>query len=135
MFWGCRGTAKTTFQAFNEVYRTGIPTKHLDWELTKKDGGRIIVETSVAPMKDSSGQLVGFRGVTHDVTLRKQMEEEIKRLAITDPLTGLYNRRGFLTLAEQQLKISERLKKGLDSCLCRPGRLEDYQRYAGTPER
>jgi diguanylate cyclase (GGDEF)-like protein/PAS domain S-box-containing protein len=106
-------TAKTTFHAFNEVYRTGIPTKHLDWELIKKDGGRIIVETSVAPIKDASGQLVGFRGVTHDVTVRKQMEEEIKRLSITDPLTDLYNRRGFMTLAEQQLKISERIKRGL----------------------
>ncbi len=105
-------TAKTTFLAFNEVYRTGIPTKHLDWELINKDGGSIIVETSVAPLKDVSGKLIGFRGVTHDVTTRKQMEEEIKRLSITDPLTGLYNRRGFLTLSEQQLKISMRLKKG-----------------------
>ncbi len=105
-------TAKTTFRAFNEVYRTGTPTNHLDWELIHKDGGRIIVETSVAPIKDLSGQIVGFRGVTHDVTVRKQMEEEIKRLSITDPLTGLYNRRGFLTLAEQQLKVSTRIKKG-----------------------
>jgi PleD family two-component response regulator len=104
--------AEKVFRAYNEVYRTGISTKHVDWELIKKDGNRIFVETSVTLMRDPSGKPVGFRGVTHDVTVRKQMEEEIKRLSITDSLTGLYNRRGFLTLAEQQLKISERIKRG-----------------------
>ena len=37
----------------------------------------------------------------------------IQTLAITDQLTGLYNRRGLLTLAEQQLKIAERTKESL----------------------
>ncbi len=70
------------------------------------------METSVTLMRDASGKPVGFQGIVRDITVRKQMEEEIKRLSITDPLTGLYNRRGFLTLAEQHLKISERIKRG-----------------------
>lgn len=44
---------------------------------------------------------------------RKRMEEEIRSLSITDSLTGLHNRRGFLTLAEQQLKFSDRHKKDM----------------------
>ncbi|HYA15624.1 MAG TPA: sensor domain-containing diguanylate cyclase [Syntrophales bacterium] len=44
---------------------------------------------------------------------RKRMEEEIRALSITDSLTGLHNRRGFLTLAEQQLKFSDRHKKDM----------------------
>jgi diguanylate cyclase (GGDEF)-like protein/PAS domain S-box-containing protein len=48
-----------------------------------------------------------------DITDRKRMEDEILALSITDQLTGLYNRRGFLSLAEQQLKLSERNKVGL----------------------
>lgn len=39
------------------------------------------------------------------------MEAEILTLSITDPLTGLNNRRGFLSLAEQQLKLSERNRR------------------------
>jgi diguanylate cyclase (GGDEF)-like protein len=31
-------------------------------------------------------------------------------LSLTDALTGLYNRRGFMTLAEQHLKIANRMK-------------------------
>jgi diguanylate cyclase (GGDEF)-like protein/PAS domain S-box-containing protein len=43
-----------------------------------------------------------------DLTERKRMEEEIHSLSMTDPLTGLNNRRGFLTFSEQQLKFSDR---------------------------
>lgn len=42
-----------------------------------------------------------------------QMHQELLSLAITDDMTGLYNRRGFLTLGEHLLKISKRTKKGM----------------------
>ncbi len=38
--------------------------------------------------------------------------KEIQALAISDPLTGLYNRRGFIALAEQQLKLADRTRRG-----------------------
>jgi diguanylate cyclase (GGDEF)-like protein len=45
--------------------------------------------------------------------LREKFEEELLSLSIKDPLTGLHNRRGFLSLAEQQLKLSARNKRGV----------------------
>lgn len=44
---------------------------------------------------------------------RHRIMAELKSLSLTDELTGLYNRRGFLTLARQQIKIAHRLKKRL----------------------
>jgi len=44
---------------------------------------------------------------------RQRIKAELKSLSLTDELTGLYNRRGFLTLARQQIKIAHRLKKRL----------------------
>lgn len=44
----------------------------------------------------------------HDATERKRLEERIRTSSLLDDLTGLYNRRGFLTLAEQHLKLAER---------------------------
>ena len=41
------------------------------------------------------------------------MEEEVRLLAVTYQLTGLYNRRGFIALAEQQLKLSARSRKSM----------------------
>ncbi|MCF4968211.1 GGDEF domain-containing protein [Nostoc sp. CMAA1605] len=43
-----------------------------------------------------------------EIQEREAAETEIKRLAITDELTGLYNRRGFFLVAEQQLKLVQR---------------------------
>jgi diguanylate cyclase (GGDEF)-like protein/PAS domain S-box-containing protein len=52
-------------------------------------------------------------GNSMDLTERKRMEEQIHSLSITDSLTGLHNRRGFLTLAEQQLKFSDRHQRDM----------------------
>lgn len=41
---------------------------------------------------------------------RKQKEERLRVLALVDELTGVHNRRGFLTLAQQQLKLADRTK-------------------------
>jgi diguanylate cyclase (GGDEF)-like protein len=49
--------------------------------------------------------------VVQDITERKRMEEEIREMSLRDGLTGLYNRRGFVTLAEQQLKAASRTKR------------------------
>ena len=39
---------------------------------------------------------------------RHRLLAELQGLALTDTLTGLYNRRGFLTIAEEQLKLANR---------------------------
>jgi diguanylate cyclase (GGDEF)-like protein len=44
---------------------------------------------------------------------RARMEEKLRTMSTTDELTGLYNRRGFLTLANQQLKVANRMKRGV----------------------
>jgi diguanylate cyclase (GGDEF)-like protein len=43
----------------------------------------------------------------------KRSEEELRALSYIDELTGLYNRRGFFTIAAKQLKISKRAKESL----------------------
>ncbi len=40
------------------------------------------------------------------------LQSELGSLALTDELTGLYNRRGFLALAERQLKLGRRSARG-----------------------
>jgi len=71
--------AKMIFQAFNKVYKTGISTKALDWQLIRKDGSECFVETVVSLIKDSGGKGIGFRGVARDVTERKKLEEQLRQ--------------------------------------------------------
>jgi diguanylate cyclase (GGDEF)-like protein len=39
---------------------------------------------------------------------RHRMQQELRALSLIDEMTGLHNRRGFLTLAQQQVKLSNR---------------------------
>jgi len=77
----------------------------------RKDGSLIDVEVYGTPVLYN--QKPAAIGTLLDITHRKQVEAELKALAITDALTGLYNRRGFIALAEQQLKQAARKKSGL----------------------
>ena len=57
-----------------------------------------------------AGISIGTRRLRHQTLQREKAEEELLLLSITDQLTGLHNRRGFLSLAEQQLRLSDRTK-------------------------
>jgi diguanylate cyclase (GGDEF)-like protein/PAS domain S-box-containing protein len=78
--------------------------------ITKQGQTRWIMETVTSIYYHGKPAILGN---SMDITERKRMEEEIIALTITDPLTGLHNRRGFFALAEQQLKIAERTKIGI----------------------
>ena len=70
--------AKRVYRKFKEVYRTGIPVKKIEWESMRKDGIQRHVESSASLMKDSNGNPVGFRGITADITERKQAEKALR---------------------------------------------------------
>ena len=70
--------SQKVFSTFNKVFRTGQPTKTFDWELIRRDGGKLIVETSVSLIRDTKEKPVGFRGIFRDITERKQAEEALR---------------------------------------------------------
>jgi len=78
-----------------------------------REGRFVQLETCASPVLNSAGYLLGYRGVSKDITNRKQLEEQIRELSLNDDVSGVYNRRGFLKMAEQQLKLSVRTKRGL----------------------
>ena len=105
------GNVKRVFEDFHRVFLTGVPARLVEFETKRKDGSKTYVESSVFLIRDGEGKSIGFRGVVRDITERKKFQERLRAMAIKDELTGLYNRRGFITLAEQQLKYSDRDKK------------------------
>lgn len=73
-----------------------------------------IIERDYSPLAIAERPM-GHLWVYRDVTQREQSKDLLQRqadqlraLSLVDELTGLYNRRGFLTLATQQLKLCDR---------------------------
>nr|NJM02175.1 PAS domain S-box protein [Desulfobacula sp.] len=74
-----KDNAKKIYTTFNQVFRTGVPTKALDWQLIRKDGTACFVETVVSLMRDRSGHGTGFRGIARDVSDRRQLEKQLRQ--------------------------------------------------------
>ena len=72
-------TAKRIYAIYNEVYRTGQPSKVFEYETIRKDREIRNVESAVSLIRDQAGNPIGFRGITRDVTERKKIEKEQER--------------------------------------------------------
>lgn len=70
---------KKAFRAFNRIYKSGVAGKLINYEIIREDGTRRQVEISASLILDQSGQPIGFRGTTRDVSKRKQMEAKLQR--------------------------------------------------------
>lgn len=82
--------------------------------MIRGDGAKIEVELSARIFQDGRGEERSCT-IMRDVTERVRMERELldltehlRALALTDELSGLHNRRGFLTIAPQMLEVAAR---------------------------
>jgi diguanylate cyclase (GGDEF)-like protein/PAS domain S-box-containing protein len=62
----------------------------------RRDGSLFWANVVINAIYGQGGQLIGFAKITRDITHRRKNEEYLRRLALTDGLTGLSNRHAFL---------------------------------------
>lgn len=79
----------------------------------RKDGTLAWEDVAVAPVYDSSGAVAHFVAINSDITQRKEMESELRRLAVTDPLTGVANRRRLMEVGVLEMLRARRSGQGL----------------------
>ncbi len=109
-----------TAEVYDQLIQQGeveaIGTKGEDWlgVPLKADGriiGVIVLQSYTQEIHYSQKDLELVEFVSTQIAQvieRKRLEEEIRSLSLTDDLTGLNNRRGFIHLAEQELKLAHR---------------------------
>lgn len=68
----------------------------------RKDGGVIWTNRTVSLVRDHAGEPLYFLRVIEDITKRKRLEAELLEMATTDALTGLPNRRSFMSRLEEE---------------------------------
>ncbi len=82
--------------------------RNLETIFKTKAGHPLMVEGNISCFLKER-QPVYMRGIFRDISKHKELEEELRSLSLRDDLTNLYNRRGFIALAEQQIKIANRI--------------------------
>ncbi len=124
-------------ERFADVFRTMAlaesPFQNLESSSYASDGRVITLETSGVPFCDSNGIFSGYRGISRDITERKQLEEELRKMDklesagtlaggiahdFNNILTGIV---GYVGLAKRDAKsgskAEERLMKAEEACL------------------
>lgn len=71
------------------------------------------LEIKAYPQMNEGQEIAKLVHIMRDISSRKRIEERLHCLSITDELTGLFNRRGFSTLAERQAMLARRQNKGM----------------------
>ncbi|MFX0042275.1 MAG: PAS domain S-box protein [Candidatus Hodarchaeota archaeon] len=66
------------FQVYKSVYETEIPKTNFQFQFLKKNGERVICESSVYLRYDSNRNKVGFSGIARDITNKFRLEQKIK---------------------------------------------------------
>ncbi|WP_158080780.1 sensor domain-containing diguanylate cyclase [Pelomonas sp. KK5] len=100
----------------------------------RKDGSTTWGDTVSVPVFDDAGAHLGYFGITRDITQRKhdeqalreanaqlqaqvqrinQLHEQVREQTIRDELTGVYNRRHFVAVAERELARARRAQQPL----------------------
>ena len=74
--------------------------------------GLIVVANAENPYVERDLKAVERLATLYAIAIhRTRTENELRDLSLIDELTKVYNRRGFMTLAEQQIKVAHRTKK------------------------
>ncbi|MBJ2165790.1 diguanylate cyclase [Acidovorax sp. IB03] len=92
---------------------SGTPVGFLNFEVQHrcKDGRLIWGEVLSKPDRNAQGEIIGYHGITREITERKRLEEQVHQLAFHDPLTHLANRRLMLDHLEQAMSASKRSQR------------------------
>jgi len=72
------------------------------------DGSERDVLMCKTAFHDGEGRPAGIIGMMVDISERKAMERELRRMATIDPMTGAHNRRHFLNTAAHELERAQR---------------------------
>lgn len=80
----------------------------VEFRIVRPDGCRRSIRAAALTREDDNTGTLKMTGVNWDVTEQKEMETRLKRLSVTDPLTGARNRRYFMEKTREEISRARR---------------------------
>lgn len=103
------------FPHFQKTGEGALVRKTMEFVAIRGDGHEFPVELSLSSIR-LKGEWHAI-GVLREMTERKQMEAKLRQLAITDPLTNVFDRYHFYTLADNEFERARRYNHPLSVIL------------------
>ncbi|MFZ2620541.1 MAG: EAL domain-containing protein [Alphaproteobacteria bacterium] len=86
------------------------PYRDIEFWTRTKSGEKVCIRISGVPVFKGNNEFSGYRGVATNITASKIDRDNMFRLATTDHLTGLLNRRRFMEELERSVSLARRHK-------------------------
>jgi len=80
--------------------------RSVEAQLLHRDGHSVWVSTNAFYRYDENGRPAGVEGVSRDISESKRVEVDLRRMALTDPMTGLYNRAALLEAIDKAIEAA-----------------------------
>jgi diguanylate cyclase (GGDEF)-like protein/PAS domain S-box-containing protein len=107
-----RNTSREVRASIRAALSTGTPVRATIVNYTKL-GDPYWVELNIVPLRSDSGVITHYVALSRDLTDQKRVQDELYRLATTDPLTGIGNRRSFFDRAAIEVDKARRYARPL----------------------
>jgi diguanylate cyclase (GGDEF)-like protein/PAS domain S-box-containing protein len=111
-----------------EIEENGL-VQNRDILMKKEDGRTFWASITAIAVRDDLGKIIHFDSVVEDITERKKLQEEVKRLSVTDELSGLYNRGYFNKKLPLIIKATETFRSSLALIMVD---IDDFKPYNDT---
>lgn len=111
-----------------EIEQNGI-VQNRDILMRKENNKTFWASVTATAVRNELGKVAFYDAVVEDITERKKLQEEVKRLSVTDELTGLYNRRYFNQKLPLVLKATETFRSALSLIMVD---IDDFKVYNDT---
>jgi diguanylate cyclase (GGDEF)-like protein/PAS domain S-box-containing protein len=118
--------ASTNFMTDIEKYEL---LKNKEFCLKRKDGTQFWASLTSTAIRRNSEKILYYDTVIEDITKKKHLQEEVRRLSITDELTGVFNRRFFNQNLPKEIKNAERWRSSLSLIMID---IDDFKHYNDT---
>jgi len=105
------------FSQWADIANALLEVNHTRVEVSVENGSNTHLDFQISPLCDKKKNLIGRLVVWRDISHLKQIQKDLEKLATQDPLTFVYNRRHFYTLAEVEIERSIRYQSPLSIIL------------------
>jgi PAS domain S-box-containing protein len=95
--------------ANDQVYQTGESVENVEFRLLHKAGHARWVNTSIAPIKNATGEVIAFQGVMRDISQQRQLEQALRdqTTALQQTLTELQQTQAHLIQSEKMSSLGQ----------------------------